>query len=112
MRASAGDEKIWSGVPSSRIAPGVEEAHPVGDVPGKAHLVGCDDHRHPPGGQLANHAQDLGHELRVKGAGDLVEEHQPGLHGQGANDRDPLLLAAGQAIRVLVALVGQAEAGE
>ena len=44
--------------------------------------------------------------------GDLVEQQQVGLHRERADDRDALLLAAGQAVRVLVALVGQAEAVE
>jgi len=59
---------------------------------------------------LADHVEDLGHQLGIEGAGDLVEQQQVRLHRQRPDDRDPLLLAAGQAIRELLALVGQAEA--
>ena len=63
----------------------------------------------PALGQLADHAQHLGHELRVERARDLVEEHQLGLHRERAHDRDALLLAAREPVRVLVALVGEPE---
>ena len=91
---------------------GIEEAHAVGDVAGEAHLVGGDDHRHARCGQLADDVQDLGHELRVERAGDLVEEQDVRLHGQRPDDRHPLLLSAGQPVGQLVALVGQAEPGK
>ena len=42
--------------------------------------------------------------------GDLVEQQEVGLHRQRADDRRPLLLAAGQPVGEFVALVGQAEA--
>ena len=42
--------------------------------------------------------EDLGDELRVERAGDLVEEQEVGLHGQRPDDRHPLLLAARQAV--------------
>ncbi len=54
--------------------------------------------------------QDLGHELGVERAGHLVEEQQVGLHRERPDDRDPLLLAAGEPIGVLGGLVGESEA--
>ena len=48
-------------------------------------------------------------QLRVERRRDLVEQQQVGLHGQRAHDRDALLLAAGESVGVLVALVGQPE---
>ena len=66
----------------------------------------------PASRELADDVEHLGHELRVERARDLVEQQQVGLHRQRADDRDALLLAAGQAVGVLVALVGQAEARE
>ena len=56
--------------------------------------------------------EHLGDELGIEGARDLVEEHEVRLHGEGAHDRDALLLPAGQPVGILLALVGQAEAGE
>ena len=48
----------------------------------------------PDLGQAADDVEHLGHELRVERAGDLVEEQQVRLHGQGPHDGDALLLAA------------------
>ena len=112
VRGSCGSLRIRPGGPCSRIAPGVEEADPVGDVAREAHLVGRDDHRHPGRRQLADDVEHLGHELRVERAGDLVEQQQVRLHRQRPDDRDPLLLAARQPVRELVALVGEPEPGE
>ena len=51
--------------------------------------------------------EDLGDELRIERARDLVEQQQVRLHGQRPDDRDALLLAARQAIRKVVAFVGE-----
>ena len=66
----------------------------------------------PSRGQLADDAQDLGDELGVERARHFVEQHQPRLHRQRPHDRDALLLTSRKAVRILVALVGKAEAGE
>ena len=87
----------------------LQEADPVGDVPGEAHLVRGDQHGHAAGGQFPDHVEHLGHQLRVERAGHLVEQHDLRLHRQRADDRDPLLLAAGEPVGVVVVLVGQAE---
>ena len=110
VRGSRGAEKICSGGPCSRIDALVEEADAVGDVAREAHLVRGDHHRHPAGGELADHLEHLGDELRVERARHLVEQHQLGLHRERAHDRDALLLAAREPVGVLVALVGEAEA--
>ena len=87
----------------------MEEADAVRDVAGEAHLVRRDQHRHPAGGELADHVEHLGDELGVEGARHLVEQEELRLHRERAHDRDPLLLAAREPIGVLVALVGEAE---
>ena len=43
---------------------------------------------------------------------DLVEEHHVRLHHQRAGDRDPLLLAAGELVRVLARLLRQPDVRE
>ncbi len=48
----------------------------------------------------------------IEGARDLVEQHEVRLHRESAHDRDALLLPAGQPVGILLALVGEAEAGE
>ena len=79
----------------------VEEDDAVGDVAREAHLVGGDEHRHPLGGELADDVQHLADELGIERAGHLVEQQQRGIHGQCADDRHALLLAAGEAIGIV-----------
>ncbi len=112
VRASRGALKICSGRALLEDRPGVEEADAARDVAREAHLVRCDHHRHPAGGELADHVEHLGDELRVERARDLVEQQQLGLHRERPHDRDALLLAAREPVGVLVALVGEPEAVE
>src|SRR5699024_12099682 len=51
--------------------------------------------------------QDLADEFGVERAGRFVEEHHLRLHRQGARDRHPLLLTAGELIGVGAGLVRQ-----
>ena len=71
-----------------------------------------DEHRHPVPGEVAHHDQHLADELRVERGGDLVEEHHVRLHHQRAGDRDPLLLAAGELVRMLRRLLGEPDPRE
>jgi hypothetical protein len=90
----------------------IEEDHPVRDRAREAHLVGDAEHRHARLGELAHDVEDLADHLRVEGRRRLVEEHDLGLHREGAGDRDPLLLAARQLGRVLLRLLRDADALE
>ena len=82
----------------------------VGDLPGEAHLVGDDDHRHARRCKLAHDGEDLADQLWVERRGRLVEEHELGLHRQGPRDGHALLLlATGELRRVCRRLVGQAD---
>src|SRR5439155_11780600 len=87
-------------------AAGVEEADLVGDLARETHLVRRDDHRHAAFGELAHEVEDVGDELRVECARDLVEEHELRLHRERAGNRDALLLPAappsGKLLRLLV----------
>src|SRR5262245_39010504 len=91
---------------------GVEKADAVRHVPCEPHLVRRDEHGHALAGQLPDDRQHLGDELRVERTRHLVEQHEPGLHCERTNDRHPLLLAAGQPVRVFVPLVGEPDARE
>ena len=53
--------------------------------------------------------EHLADQLRVEGAGDLVEQHHVRVHAQRPGDGHALLLAARQADRVLVGLVAHAD---
>ena len=79
----------------------VHEDEPVADLAGELHLVGDDEHRHPDPSQVAHHDQHLADELRIERGGDLVEEHHVRLHHQRARDRDALLLAARELMRIV-----------
>ena len=85
----------------------VHEDEPVAHLPRELHLVRDDEHRHPVTGEIAHHDQHLADELRIERGGDLVEQHHVRVHHQRPRDRDPLLLAAGELVRVLARLLGQ-----
>ena len=58
--------------------------------------------------QRAEHfGADRGAQARVQGSERLVEQHQPRPGRESARDRDPLLLTAGQLVRVPPAESGQ-----
>jgi hypothetical protein len=88
---------------------GVEEDDAVGHVAGELHFVGDDDHGHAFFGQVAHDAQDFVAQLGVERAGGFVEEHDSGLHREGAGDGDSLLLAAGELRRVGVGFLVEAD---
>ena len=54
--------------------------------------------------ELAHNGHDLAPPLRVEHGGGLIEHHAARHHGDHARDRDALLLAAGQAVRRLLAV--------
>ena len=102
VRASRGSREHLRRRPLLEDLPAVEEADPVRDVAGEAHLVGRDDHRHARRPRVPRITlEHLGDELRVERRGDLVEQQDVGLHGERPDDRDPLLLAARQLVGVV-----------
>ena len=99
VRSSFGFPKISSGVPCFAHLALVEEADPVGNLPGKAHFVR--DHQHGQVvlfGQLADDVEHLADQFRIERRGRLVEQHDPRPHGERAGDADALLLAAGKLV--------------
>ena len=85
------------------------EDNPVGDFFSEGHFVGDDDHGHFFVGQLLDGPQDFACQFRVEGRRRFVEQHDVRIHGQGAGDGYALLLAAGQARRVFVPFLPQAD---
>ncbi len=112
VRGSCGAEKIWAGSPCSRITPASRKQIAARDVAREPHLVGRDQHRHPAGGELADHVQHLRDELGIECARHLVEQHHVRLHRERAHDRDALLLPPGEPVGIVVALVREPEAAE
>jgi hypothetical protein len=90
----------------------VHQEDAVPDLAGELHLVGDDEHRHARLGEVAHDDKHLADELRVERGRDLVEEHHTRLHHQRPCDRDPLLLAARELVRMLMRLRIDADAGE
>jgi len=90
---------------------GIHHRHTVAHAADHIHFMG-DQHD----GQvqfavdLRQQVQHRGGGLRVEGAGGFVAEQDFRLGGQGAGNADTLLLAAGQLGRVLLGVVGQADA--
>ena len=82
------------------------------DLARELHLVRDDEHRHAFAGEIAHDDEHLADELRVECRRDLVEEHHVRLHHQRPGDRDPLLLAARELVRVLIRLLREADARE
>jgi hypothetical protein len=87
----------------------VEVADGVGHLSGETHLMGGHQNGHPLFFELTDQAQNFAHQLRVEGAGYLVEEEQAGLVGQRSRYRGSLRLAAGQTVREIICLIGQAD---
>ena len=79
----------------------VHHGDPVGDVPRQAHVVG--DHDDPEPERLAKaqqQRQDLAADRGVQRRDRLVGDQQPRPQRQRAGDQHPLLLPAGQLVRV------------
>ena len=66
----------------------------------------------PSAREQADDVEHLVHKLGIERRGDLVEQHDLGLECQRPRDRDALLLAAGQLVRIRVELVAEADAIE
>ncbi len=108
----AGSLKICSGGPSSHTTPSARKHDPARDLPGEAHLVGGEQHRQPV---LLRSRTMFSTSPTSSGSRALVissSSSTRGLHRERPHDRHPLLLAAREPVRVLVALVGEADALE
>ena len=57
-----------------------------------------------PRGEILHHRQHLAGQFGIERRGDLVEQHQLGLHRQRAGDGDALLLAARELLGIGSAL--------
>src|ERR1043166_651452 len=93
-------------------AAGVEEEDAVGPVAGALRLVPDHNHGRSFFRKLAHDAQDLAAQLRIEGAGWLVEEHHLRFHSQGAGDGHSLLLTARKLRWVGVGLVLETDLGQ
>ena len=97
-----------AGGPSSQIRPWCMNTIAVRDRARELHLVGDEDHRHALLREVGDDLQHLALELRIEGRRDLVEQHDLRREREAARDRDALLLAAGELVRIGVALLDEA----
>ena len=67
------------------------------------------DHGHAFFGQCLHDIEDLPDHFRVQRRGRFIEQHYLGIHGQCPGDGDPLLLSAGQLVRIDRGLVKNAD---
>ena len=73
----------------------MQEGDSVGDIAGKAHLVGRDKHRHTDLFlQLPYRLEDLTDQLRIECTRHLVQQERPRVRNQRPHDRHSLLLTA------------------
>ena len=85
----------------------IHENDLVRHVPGESHFVGDDDHGGLLIRQVADDSKDLAGQLGVQCGGGFVEAENIRVHGQCPGDGYPLLLAAGELVRVVVCPVSQ-----
>ena len=79
----------------------VHDRDPVGDVPGQAQVVGDHDDPEPERvAQAQQQRQDLASDRGVQRRHRLVGDQQPRPQRQRAGDQHPLLLPAGELVRV------------
>ena len=74
----------------------VHEYYTAADRARERHFMGNNDHGHLFICQLADDLEDLAGQRRVQGAGRLIKEKDLGIKGEGAGNRDTLLLTAGK----------------
>src|SRR5712671_4433058 len=72
------------------------EGDELGDLMGKGDLMRDDDHCHSLPGELLDDPQHFADQLGVERGGDLVAQHDGGVHRQGTRDRDALALPTGE----------------
>src|SRR5450631_3228033 len=109
--ARAGKHLVRRSLFDNRTA--AEKNHAVGDFVGEPQLVGRDDHgqaildREAP-----DHLQHLIDQFRIERRGRLIEQQHARVRGNGARNRNALLLAAGQMPRQRAGTVAEADAFE
>ena len=90
----------------------VDERHLVRDLARELELVRHDHHGPALARELLDQRQHLPDELRIQRGRRLVEQQELRSEREGAHDPDPLLLPAGQLVRIAARLVRQPDAVE
>ena len=91
-------------LPGRRVlddATGIHDADPVGDLRQQRKIMGYVEHGEPyPRPHLVQEVEDLLLRGDVEAGGRFVQHKQVGIAGQRHGDADPLLLSAGQLMRI------------
>ena len=101
-----------AGVSSSQDLAVVHDRDPVAQRLGLVEVVRGEHHGATVGVDLRQQVPEVAARLRVERGGRLVEEHHLGVVDQGAGDRQPLQLAAGQLLGPGVGLVVEPDRAE
>ena len=89
----------------------IHDDHPVGNGIDDIEIVADQDQAEVAAGfQAYQQVEDLGLDRHIEARQRLVGDDQPGTHRHGPGDRDALLLAAGQLMRIAVVKLGGVEA--
>ena len=87
----------------------VHEDDPAGHLFCESHLMGHDYHGHAFVGQNPDQVQDLSDHLWIQRGGRFIKKHDSRIHGQGADDGDPLLLTAGKSLLIDILFIFQTD---
>ncbi len=109
MRSCFGRSSTLFGRPLLDHPALVHEHDAVGDLAGKAHLVGDHHHGHARFSEAADHREHFADQFGIERGGRLIEQHQPRRNRQRAGDRHPLLLPAGQPVRQMIGMGRQTD---
>ena len=74
--------------------PALHEDEAAANTAGEVHLMRHYDHRHALLGQGLHDFQHFVAQLGIQRGGWFIEQHERGTNGEGARDRDALLLTA------------------
>ena len=85
----------------------VDHADPPPGAPADRRVVGDHDQRDTRGIEALEEFDDLAAGVLVEITGGLVGKQEVGAHHDGASDRDPLALAAGQLVRTVARTRGE-----
>ncbi len=83
-----------------------DEDDSIGDLPGKAYLVGSYGHLYSLSAKTLHDLQDLFHHLRLQSQRSIIKQHRPGLHGKSTGDSNSLFLSPGELIRKGIPFLG------
>ena len=84
----------------------------IGNVLGKIHFVGNDDHGHILGGKLLDDLQDLARDFGVERRSRLIKAKHVGIQSERTRDGNTLLLTARKLTGIGIGFIGKSDLGK